>query len=113
MSSTGRILWTAPDEEDAVTFEERTFPTEKEGIEQLVLDLDTPSDGQWRQFYHSLEMEMDIDEELAESPRVPSGAVEASSASIGSKLLGAPGALMEAGTREVMDGGVVTNSDPE
>ena len=42
MSNKGRILWNAPSDEGTVTFEERALPSESSGIEQRILDLDTP-----------------------------------------------------------------------
>ena len=68
MSNKGRILWTPPEQKDAVTFEERTFPEKREGLEQLVRDLETCEDTQGRRFYHSLEVE---DQEDCEGEDVP------------------------------------------
>ena len=73
MSNKGRILWNAPNEEDTVTFEERTLPSESSGIEQRVLDLDTPTDTHWRKFFHRLDVETDSEEEAADSPRAQCG----------------------------------------
>ena len=69
MSNKGRIPWKTPSVEDAVTFEERTLPLESSGIEQRVMDLDTPSDVSWRKFNHRLEMEEESDEDLADDPK--------------------------------------------
>ena len=73
MSNKGRILWSAPSYEDDVTFEERTLPSECSGIEQRVLDLDTPTDTHWRKFFHRLDVEPDSEEEAADSPSVQCG----------------------------------------
>ena len=73
MINKGRILWSAPSDEDAVTFEERTLPSECSGIEQRVRDVDTPTDTHWRKFFHRLDVEMDSEDEAANSPRVHCG----------------------------------------
>ena len=73
MSNKGRILWSAPSDEDAVTFEEITLPSECSGIEQQVLDLDTPTDTHWRKFLRCLDVETDSEEAAADSPRAQCG----------------------------------------
>ena len=59
MNTKGRILWNAPSDEDAVTFEEQSLPSERSGVEPFVLDLGTPTDTQWWAFYHRLAVEED------------------------------------------------------
>ena len=44
MSSKGRSLWSAPSEQDAVTFEERTEPDQLPGLENRICDIDSPED---------------------------------------------------------------------
>ena len=53
-----------PDESDVVTFEERTEPERLSGVEQRVRDMETPEDGEWRRFYHSLEVEAEPEEDI-------------------------------------------------
>ena len=66
MSNKGRILWQAPEPEEAVTFEERTDPEETTGIEEKVRDLENQEDRQWRRIHHCFDAEEDleVDEEL-------------------------------------------------
>ena len=56
-----------------MTFEERALPSEGSGIEQRVLDVDTPTDTHWRQFFHRLDVETDSEEEAADRPRAQCG----------------------------------------
>ena len=46
-NSPGRLLWTAPNTDEAVTFEECTAPETVEGVEQAARSLEARSDGQW------------------------------------------------------------------
>ena len=62
INSSGRLLCTAPNTDEAVTSEEGTVPEEKDGVGQAAGDLETDSDGQWRRFYHILECNTDPDE---------------------------------------------------
>ena len=57
LSNRGNVLWRLPDEEEAVTFEERTLPEYGRGVDQTILDLETPNDAQWRKLYYGLTME--------------------------------------------------------
>ena len=77
MSSKGRILWNAPEEEEAATFEERTLPADVSGIEQRVMDFDTSIDMQWRRFFHRLDVETDSEDESACDPEAQGGSTGA------------------------------------
>ena len=111
MSNKGRILWKAPKVEDAVTFEERTLPTESSGIEQLARDLDTPADAQWRKFYHRLDIEVESGEEVRDFPSAPSAPTEIEGVDSDEEAADSPRAQCGfAGTQEMRKSEAVVNT---
>ena len=62
LNNKGRVIWSVPDEDETVTFQERNFPEAQNGIEKVVIGMESTEDRQWRRFYHSLEVSQDAEE---------------------------------------------------
>eukprot|EP00975_Prorocentrum_lima_P026102 5486225-Prorocentrum_lima.AAC.1 len=49
-------MWNPPDENDCITFEERSFPEEhSDSLMKKMHEHDTAGDMQWNRFYHGLQ----------------------------------------------------------
>ena len=68
LSSQGKILWHPPEQNDTITFEERTLPNEGDNLEQRILDFETLEDANWKRFYHGLIEDQDLNPEDPKKP---------------------------------------------